>query len=299
MTIKIEGIWCPMVTPLESSSGGINSASVKELVNFLVDNGVDGLLPLGTSGEFALLSEEDRKLMLRVVVDATNGRVPVVAGVSDPCVENVLRFSKEAKDVGADGAIATPPYYFSTTDEGVYNHYKRLSESIDLPLLIYNIPDWTGTFVTPEIVGRLAEEKLVAGMKYTQCNFLRLSQFIATSGDKIPIMAGSDPLAYSNLEFGGAGAIISVANLAPATASKIYDEFKRGNLQAAKDLQLKLLPVIESTMVGKFPAGLKAGVNSIGLKVGPPKEPLTPLGESEKAQVEELLRRSGVAKKLR
>jgi 4-hydroxy-tetrahydrodipicolinate synthase len=223
LLLKLEGIWCPLVTPLNRNGDDVYLDAVKELVNFEIENGIDGLLPLGTSGEFALLSEREKQALLRQVVDSANDRVPIVAGISDPCIENVVKFSKDAKDVGVDGVIATPPYYYSTTTESLYGYYKILSERIDLPLLVYNIPAWTGNYVSPEIASKLAEEKLVVGMKYTEYNFLNLLEFVTTCGSRIAIFTGSDALAYSNLEFGGCGAIIGVANIAPSTASKIYD----------------------------------------------------------------------------
>lgn len=281
-----------MVTPLNRNGTDINLDSARELVNFLIENGIDGLLPLGTSGEFALLSEREKRSLLRQVIDSANDRVPVIAGVSDPCIENVAKFSKDAKDAGVDGVIATPPYYYTTTHESLYGYYKQLSESIDLPLLIYNIPEWTGNFVEPTIVKQLADQRLVVGMKYTEYNFLNLLQFLKMCGKEIAVFTGSDALAYSNLEFGGNGAIIGVANIAPATASKIYDEFKAGNRDAAREEQEKLLPLIQSMTVGEFPAGLKHAMNLIGLNVGPAKTPLPPLKEAERVKVEKLLQES-------
>lgn len=281
-----------MVTPLNRNGTNINLDSVKELVNFLIENGIDGLLPLGTSGEFALLSEREKQSLLRQVIDSANDRVPVIAGVSDPCIENAAKFSKDAKDAGVDGVIATPPYYYTTTHESLFGYYKQLSESIDLPLLIYNIPEWTGNFVEPTTVKQLADQRLVVGMKYTEYNFLNLLLFLKMCSKEIAIFTGSDALAYSNLEFGGNGAIIGVANIAPATASKIYDEFKAGNKEGAREAQEKLLPLIKSMTVGEFPSGLKYAMNLIGLNVGPAKTPLPSLNESERAKVENLLQES-------
>jgi 4-hydroxy-tetrahydrodipicolinate synthase len=292
LLLKLEGIWCPLATPLDHHGDGVNVNGVKELVNYEIENGIDGLLPLGTSGEFALLSEVEKKTLLKQVVDTTNDRVPVVAGVSDPCVENVVQFSKDAKDVGVDAVIATPPYYYSTTTESLYGYYKALSDKVELPLLIYNIPAWTGNYVGPDIVKCLADEKCVVGMKYTQYNFLNLLEFLTSCGKQIAVFTGSDALAYSNLEFGGCGAIIGVANLAPGIASKIYDEFKSANMDAARETQEKLLPLIKSMTIGEFPAGLKYAMNLIGLNVGPAKTPLPPLNDDEKARVEKLLRDS-------
>src|SRR6266581_293464 len=292
MKLKLEGIWTPIPTPL-TKDGKIDADATRRLVDFHIEAGIDGLLPLGTSGEFALLQRKEREALVNTVVDQTNGRVTVVAGVSDPSIENVLELSSDAKKAGVDAVIATPPYYFTTTDEGHYHHFKMISESIDLPLLIYNIPEWTHSFVTPETVQRLADEKLVVGMKYTEYNLLNLIRFLKASRSKISIFAGSDAMAYSNLEFGGAGAIIGSANVAPRVASKIFDDYKKGDLRGAREAQEKLLPVIEALGVGKYPAALKEAMNLIGMPVGPLKEPLRALSVAEKRTVAGLLRSGG------
>src|SRR5207245_397862 len=197
-------------------------------------------------------------------------------------------------EAGVDGVIATPPYYFTTTDEGHYHHFKTISESIDLPLLLYNIPELTHSFVTPETVQRLADEKLVVGMKYTEYNFLNLIRFLKESRNKLSIFAGSDALAYSNLEFGGAGAIIGSANVAPRVASKIFDDYKKGDLDGARECQEKLLPVINALGVGKYPAALKEAMSLIGMPVGPLKEPLPALSTVDTTIVAGLRRSAGL-----
>src|SRR5438445_2333841 len=292
MKLKLEGIWTPLPTPL-TEQGRVDADATRRLVDFHIEAGIDGLLPLGTSGEFDLLQRKERKTLVDTVVDHADNRVPVVAGVSDPSIENVVQFSSDAKEAGADGVIATPPYYFTTTDEGIYHHFKTISETIDLPLLIYNIPEWTHSFVTSETVQHLADEKLVVGMKYTEYNFLNLIRFLKASRNKISIFTGSDALAYSNLEFGGAGAIIGSANVAPKVASKIFDDYKKSNLSGARESQERLLPVIMALGVGKYPAALKEAMNLIGMPVGPLKEPLQSLSIAEKRIVAGLLRSGG------
>ena len=276
-----------------TKQGRVDTDATRRLVDFHIEAGIDGLLPLGTSGEFALLQREERKALVDVVVDQADNRVPVVAGVSDPSIENIVQLSSDAKEAGADGVIATPPYYFTTTDEGHYHHFKAISEAIDLPLLIYNIPEWTHSFVTPETVQRLADEKLVVGMKYTEYNFLNLIRFLKASRNKMAIFAGSDAMAYSNLEFGGAGAIIGSANVAPRVASKIFDDYKKGDLNGAREAQERLLPIINALGVGKYPAALKEAMSLIGVPVGPLKEPLQSLSIAEKRIVAGLLRSGG------
>jgi 4-hydroxy-tetrahydrodipicolinate synthase len=285
-----------MPTPL-AKDGSVDRGCIRTLVDFLIEGGIDGLFPLGTSGEFALLSREERRVVVAAVVDQANGRVPVFAGVSDPSTENVVRFSADAKDAGADGVIATPPYYYSTTNEGLYNHFKLVAEEVDLPLMIYNIPEWTHIFVPPEVVGPLAEEKHIVGMKYTGYNLLNLLRFITKVGDKIAIFTGSDALAYTNLEFGGSGAIIGVANVAPKTAAKIFDAYRSGNLKSARDAQLKLLPLIQAIGIGKFPSGLKETMRLVGIPVGDAKEPLPRLSDEEVRLVEQYLGEAGLRAK--
>ena len=292
---KIEGIVVPTVTPL-TREGSFDEKRMRDLVDFLIDGGVDGLFPLGTSGEFALFDREERKMITQTVVDQVNGRVPVLAGVSDPSLSNVIHFANDAEDVGADVIMATPPYYFTTTEDGIYDHFATIASKAELPLFVYNIPDWTHLFVTPEVVERLADKRLIVGMKYTEYNLLNLLRFIKVARNRISILTGSDAMAFTCLEFGGSGAVIGVANVAPKLASSIFDEFKRGNLEAARASQSKLLPVIEAIGVGKFPAGLKETMKMTGMPVGNVMKPLEPLTGPERNLVAGFLRESGLLK---
>ncbi len=293
MKKKLEGIVAPMASALTAEET-IDEKRTRALVDFLIEGGIDGLFPLGTSGEFALLDREERRTVIRVVVDQTNGRVPVLAGVSDPILENVLAFAKDAEDAGADAIVATPPYYFTTGDDGLFDYFEAIAGKSGLPLFVYNIPEWTHLFVPPNVIQRLAEKRLIVGMKYTEYNFLNLLRFLRVAGKRISIFTGSDAMTFTNLEFGGSGGVIGVANVAPKLASAIFDEFKRGDLEAARKAQLKLLPVIEAIGVGRFPAGLKEAMQMIGMPVGAVKSPLQPLTSDERKRVAGLLREAGL-----
>ncbi len=293
MKKKLEGIVAPMASALTAEET-IDEKKTRALVDFLIEGGIDGLFPLGTSGEFALLDREERRTVIRVVVDQTNGRVPVLAGVSDPSLENVLAFAKDAEDAGADAIVATPPYYFTTGDDGLFDYFEAIAGKSGLPLFVYNIPEWTHLFVPPNVIQRLAEKRLIVGMKYTEYNFLNLLRFLRVAGKRISIFTGSDAMTFTNLEFGGSGGVIGVANVAPKLASAIFDEFKRGDLEAARKAQLKLLPVIEAIGVGRFPAGLKEAMQMIGMPVGAVKSPLQPLTSDERKRVAGLLREAGL-----
>jgi len=150
-----------MVTAL-THDGKIDVKTTRTLVDFLIDGGIDGLFPLGTSGEFALFDRGDRETVVETVVDQTNGRVPVLAGVSDPSLANVLAFAKDAEDVGADAIVATPPYYYTTGEDGLFGHFETIARKGGLPLMLYNIPEWTHLFVPPGVVQRLADKESVS-----------------------------------------------------------------------------------------------------------------------------------------
>ena len=293
---KLEGIVAPMATPL-TRIDRIDTKVTRVLVNFLIDGGIDGLFPLGTSGEFALFNREERKTMVETVVDETNGRVPVLAGVSDPSLENVLTFAKDAEDAGADAIVATSPYYYGTSEDGLFGHFETIARKSDLPLIVYNIPDWTHLFVPPSVIQRLAEKKLIVGMKYTEYNLLNLLRFLSIAGKGIAIFTGSDAMTFTNLDFGGNGAVIGVANVAPKLASAVFDEFKQGNPDAARKAQWKLLPIIEAIGIGRFPAGLKEAMRMVGMPVGGVKRPLQGLTETERNTVASFLRESGLMKR--
>jgi len=295
MEKKLEGIVAPMASALTAEER-IDEKRTRSLVDFLIEGGIDALFPLGTSGEFALLDREERRTVIRVVVDQTNGRVPVLAGVSDPSLENVLAFAKDAEDAGADAIVATPPYYFTTSDDGLFDYFEAIAGKSGLPLVVYNIPEWTHLFVPPNVIQRLAEKRLIVGMKYTEYNFLNLLRFLRVAGERISIFTGSDAMTFTNLEFGGSGGVIGVANVAPKLASAIFDEFKRGDLEAAREAQLKLLPAIEAIGVGRFPAGLKEAMKVIGMPVGAVKSPLQQLTSDEQKRVAALLREAGLVR---
>ena len=293
MTLALRGIWSPMPTPF-APSGEVDLNRVKELADYLIEGGVDGLFPLGTTGEFALLDRKERKSVIRAVVERAGSRVPVLAGICDPSPRNAISFAKDAAEAGADGVVATPPYYYRLDEEGLYTHFKMIHESVSLPLILYNIPEWTHNFVPVSVVSRLAREDVIAGMKYTEYNFLNLLAFIRAVGNRIAVLTGSDAMTYSCLEAGGSGAVISVSNIFPREASSIFDLVEAGKLEEARRVQESILPAIEAAGVGYFPAGLKESMEAVGFPVGSVRRPQTPLTREEKTKVRGLLRKAGL-----
>jgi 4-hydroxy-tetrahydrodipicolinate synthase len=285
---NFRGVWSPMPTPLDRS-GEIDEETTRRLVDRLLEGGVDGLFPMGTTGEFALFTREERKRMVRIVVEQAGGRAPVLAGISDPAPENVLLYAKDAEEAGADALIATPPYYYSVTDDGILEHYESIHAKTKSPLFVYDIPEWTHNFVTPAVVEKLVDKGVIQGMKYTEYNMLNLLSFLSIVGKRIPVFTGSDAMLSTCIEFGGAGGVVSVCNLFPKATSSIYDLAKSGKQEDARDLQLKLLPAIEAAGVGKFPAGLKEGMRLVGFPVGNVRPPLLPVSTEDREKIRSLI----------
>lgn len=291
VTLTLKGIISPMPTPF-AGEGEIDFERLGQLVDRLIEGGVDGLFPLGTTGEFFTLTREERRKVVDVVSERTNGRVPVLAGVCDPAPKNVITYAEDASDAGADAVVATPPYYYTTTEEGLYRHFRMIQESISLPLVLYNIPEWTHNLVPTEVVARLADEKRIVGMKYTEYNFFNLSKFIEAVGSKISVFTGSDAMTWACLEMGGAGAVIGTSNVFPVETSRMFDLETEGKHEEARELQQRLLPAIEAVGMGKFPAGLKEAMRVAGFPVGEVRPPLVPLQAQEKEAVRRLVLRT-------
>lgn len=285
---KFNGIIVPMVTPFDKDFS-INESTLRDLVNYLIEGRVNGLMCLGTAGEFALLNQEERNRVISIVVDQTNGRVPVIAGISDPGTMNAMQFARHAKDLGSDAVIATAPYYYGTTQDGIVMHYKMISR-VDIPLLMYNIPSWTHMEITPETFNHLIQDDVLGGIKYTTNDLSSFIEFVRAADGKASVLIGSDSLVFSSLGIGADGAVIGTANIAPKLGSEIYNEFTKGDIGNARNVQWKLLPLAKILGIGTFPASIKAGLRMLGKDMGYVRPPLLPLTEEENLAVEDALK---------
>ncbi|MFQ5762088.1 MAG: dihydrodipicolinate synthase family protein, partial [Candidatus Bathyarchaeia archaeon] len=164
--LRLHGVICPIITPF-AKDGSLEEDALKTHVEFLIDNGVHGIFPLGTAGEFALLSARERRRVVEVTAEATQGRVPVLAGVSDPGSGNAAEYARAAEKAGADAVVATPPYYYAVDARGVQAHFETIADAVEIPLILYNIPSWTHVSIPADVVLKLAENNYVVAMKHT------------------------------------------------------------------------------------------------------------------------------------
>lgn len=290
---KPKGLIVPILTPFDAH-GNLDIESLEKHVDFMLEGGVYGLFPLGTAGEFALLSREERHSVIETVVKRVDGRVPVYAGVADPGTDNAVNYAKAAKDLGADAVVATTPYYFKTDEKGLLNHFTSIADEADIPLIIYNIPSWTYQPVSISVAERLADHDLVIGMKYTTNDLRSFLKYVNLLGGRISMLIGSDSLFYQALELGADGAVLGGANVAPKIFTKIYTAFVRGERDKALEAQKMVLPIVDIMELGTFPSALKEAMAVMGRPLGGVRKPLTQLSDADKKRVVESLKLIGL-----
>jgi 4-hydroxy-tetrahydrodipicolinate synthase len=273
-----------MVTAFKGKNASlVDISAMSKLTDYLIEGGVRGLMPLGTSGEFALMDREERREVVSATVKAARGRVPVIAGVSFPGTKGAINLAKDAFRAGADAIISTGPYYYKTSSEGLVNHFQSLLDGIDLPLMVYNIPSWVGYNIPAKVVKKVADKnpKRVVGVKFTTNDLSEFLDYIRLLKDKMSIMIGADALILQALVSGAAGAVVGSANVFPELTSQIYESYTQGNLEKAKELQKKLDPFTQTMILGNYPAALKAALKLIGLDCGPVRPPLMAVNPSD------------------
>jgi 4-hydroxy-tetrahydrodipicolinate synthase len=285
---RLKGIVVAMVTPFKRTHDqGLDLETLQKHVEFLLQNGVHGLMPLGTTGEFGLLNRGERREVVKSVVDAAAGRVPVIAGVSDSGTRNAVDLAKDAEGAGADFVIATGPYYYKTNQEGLLVHYQAIVDAVDLPVMIYNIPEWTGYNIPPKVVKRLVLRNpgRVAGVKFTTNDMSLFQEYVTMLQNDLSIFIGSDGLMFAALGLGAVGAVAGSGNVLPYETSMIYNHYKKGNLSRSRKLQNKIEPFVRVMGLGTYPAAVKEALALIGHDCGPVRRPLVALSSEERAKV--------------
>jgi 4-hydroxy-tetrahydrodipicolinate synthase len=237
-----KGSLVAMITPF-TESGEVDEKGIKELVEFHIKNGTNGIVPCGTTGESPTLSHEEHKKVIDITIEAVAGRVPVIAGTGSNSTREAFDLTSHAKEAGADGALVVVPYYNKPTQKGLYMHYKKLAEEINIPIIVYNVPSRTGVNLLPETLAKLAQLKNIVAVKEASGNLDQMTQIVELCGDNIVLLSGDDKLLLPVLSIGGKGVISVVANIIPQDVSDMVRKFEEGNYQKAKDI-FDYLPVI-------------------------------------------------------
>jgi 4-hydroxy-tetrahydrodipicolinate synthase len=287
------GVITALVTPLRGDA--LDEEALRRLVDEQIASGVDGLVPVGTTGESPTLTNEEHLRVIQLVVEATKKRVPVIAGTGSNSTRETIEMSAAARKVGADGLLLVTPYYNRPGQEHLYRHFKAVIEAVPLPSVLYNVPGRTACDLLPETIVRLAQLPQVVGVKEATGSALRASQVLAQLGsknDQVALLSGDDATAFPLFALGARGVISVVSNVAPKQMSAMWDAAAAGDWNRARELHYRLLPLGEGLFVEANPIPVKTALAMMGRiaeEIRPPLYPLAPQYRDKlKAQLQEL-----------
>lgn len=293
MVLNVRGIIPAMVTPLKHDES-LDEDGLRNLVDYLLEAGVHGLFCCGSQGEIYALRDEERRRVAEVTVDQANGRVPIYVGAGEVTTEKVISLTRDAKDAGADAVSIGTPYFIKPSASELYAHYKRVAETVDIPIVLYNNPGRTGVNLDASTVNRLAEIDNIRGIKDSSGDLSLTAEYIRQAPEDFAVIAGRDSLILATLLYGGKGAIAATANVAPKLVVEVYESFINNDLEAAKKAQFRLLPLRMAFELGTFPAVIKEAMTLIGRPSGPAKSPVGPLSNENREKLRSILKDLGL-----
>jgi 4-hydroxy-tetrahydrodipicolinate synthase len=293
--LRFEGAYTALVTPFDRQ-GNLDEEGLRRLVRFQIEEGIDGLVPVGTTGECATLSYEEHERVIEIVVEEAKGRVPVIAGTGSNSTREALMLTRFAKEAKADAALLVVPYYNRPTQEGMYRHFRELAEKVDLPQILYNIPSRTGVNLLPQTVARLAEVKNIVGIKEAS-TVDQVSEIIElTRGKDFVVFSGNDNQTLPILSLGGVGVISVASNVAPKLVAEMVRAFRRGDLEGARELHYRLSPLFKALFLETNPAPVKAALEMMSLPAGAPRLPLVEVSQQTREALRKVLIDLGLLK---
>lgn len=282
------GVLPAVVTPFKN--GEVDEEGLRQLIEFQIENGVHGIVPCGTTGESATLSHEEHERVVEITVDQAKGRVPVVAGTGSNNTAEAIRLTAHAKKVGANGVLMISPYYNKPTQEGIYQHYKKVAEEVDIPIIVYNIPGRTASNIEPTTFARLAEIRNIVGVKEASGSMKQITEIIRLCGDKLTVVSGEDFLTYPLMSVGGKGVICVVANIVPRDMADLCNLLLAGDYDKGRELYYRLLPLCHSMFVETNPAPIKAALAMMGkISSDEVRLPLASMSDDNLAKVRKAL----------
>lgn len=259
----IHGSIVAIVTPFKN--GKIDEKSLKDLIEFQIENGTHGIVPCGTTGESPTLSHEEHEYVVELTVKAVKKRIPVVAGTGSNSTEEAIRLTKFAEKVGVDAALLVVPYYNKPTQEGLYIHFKQIASGVNIPIILYNIPARSGVNMNPETIARLARDCTnIIGVKEASGSVQQASKILYLCGMDFILLSGEDALNFPLLTIGGRGFITVTANVAPRDVAELYNSYKRGEFNQARELHYKLFPLNEALFLETNPIPVKVALSVMG-----------------------------------
>ena len=282
-----------LITPF-TNDGDVDIKAFDKFVEWQIDQGTDGLVPCGTTGESPTLSHDEHKMVVKRCVEISNGHVPVIAGAGSNNTAEALDLSQEAKDDGADATLIVTPYYNKPTQEGLYAHYKKLNDSVDIPLIIYNIPGRSIIDMSDETMAKLAELPNIVGVKDATGDMSRPLNMRHYMGDNFCLLTGEDAAATGFLAQGGHGCISVASNVAPQLCSNMQKAWRDGDINKMAECRDKLAPLHKALFIESSPAPVKYAVSKLGLSTDMVRLPLMPATQGCRQMVDDAMQYAGL-----
>ncbi|MDR2841943.1 MAG: 4-hydroxy-tetrahydrodipicolinate synthase [Spirochaetaceae bacterium] len=291
--LKLQGAFTAMITPM-TDSGAVDYAGWEKLIKLQIESGIDGLVPIGTTGETPTLEEDEEEKLLQIIVKTAGGKVPVIAGAGSNSTKHAVMYTKRAKDLGADAALVVTPYYNKPNDDGLLRHFEAVS-AVGIPVIVYNIASRTGRNIPTPLMRKIAEFPNIAGVKESSGDINQIGdviqQIALPSNGKFTVLSGDDGLTLPLMALGGSGVISVISNLVPAKIARLVKLCHNGNFKEAAQLHFELLPLIKAAFVETNPVPIKAAMAMKGLPAGGVRSPLGKLSSANVDIVHEVIQK--------
>ena len=256
------GALSAIVTPFRD--GAIDEAALREFIEWQIQSGIDGIVACGSTGESATLGHAEHEQVIKLAIEQARKRIPVLAGTGSNSTAEALRLTSFAREAGADGALMISPYYNKPTQEGIYKHFKTIATTVDLPIIVYNIPSRTGSNILPETFARMCDVKNIVGIKEASGSIDQISEIRRLCGDRLVIMAGDDSFALPDMVLGGKGVISVISNVMPRETHELTAAALAGDFARARDIHFRLLPLMRALFIETNPIPVKMALALMG-----------------------------------
>jgi len=282
-----KGVITALVTPFRGDV--VDEEALRRLVDEQICAGIDGFVPVGTTGESPTVTVEEHIRIIKIVVEETRKRVPVIAGTGANSTREAIELTIEARAVGADATLQVTPYYNRPTQDGLFRHFKAIAEAAKLPVVVYNVPGRTGCDLLPDTMARLCEVPLVVGIKEATGSAQRAAQILSRVGDRMVVLSGDDATAFPLYALGAHGCISVVSNVAPAEMAAMWDAAAAGDWKKARELHYRVFPLSEGLFIEANPIPVKAALAMMGKIADEIRAPLYPMAGANREKVRKIL----------
>ena len=289
-----KGAGVAIVTPMKAD-GEVNYDVLGEMLEAQIQGGPDAIIICGTTGESATLTEEEHSAVIRYAIKKVNKRIPVIAGTGSNCTATAIKLSKEAEKDGADGLLLVTPYYNKATQNGLIAHYTAVANAVNIPIILYNVPSRTGCNLLPETIAKLVKNvKNIVGVKEASGNISQIAKVKLLCGDDVDLYSGNDDQVVPILSLGGIGVISVLSNVAPKETHDMVMDYLNGDLEKAREMQLKALPLIDALFSEVNPIPVKKAMSFMGWEAGPLRAPLSEMEDAHAEVLRQAMKDFGI-----